>query len=118
MKMQERQFRIGPMAEHVGVERFVIRFWEKEFGIQSHRSPGGQRFYTQKDLKTFKQIKKLLYKDGFTITGAKQQLGQESPLVIGSQKTVFEPSEGVPHDVVSKLHSIKKQLVELKNLLS
>ena len=44
MKMERRKFRIGELAHKVGVEQFVIRFWEKEFDIKSKRSNGGQRF--------------------------------------------------------------------------
>ena len=34
MKMEKKKFRIGELAQKVGVERFVIRFWEKEFGLE------------------------------------------------------------------------------------
>ena len=50
MKMQKRQFRIGQLAENLGVERFVVRFWEKEFKLACDRSDGGQRFYSEQDL--------------------------------------------------------------------
>lgn len=93
MKMQKRQFRIGQLAKHLGVERFVVRFWEKEFNVKSHRSEGGQRFYEEKDVATFKKIKKLLYEDGFTITGAKKLLKQKDHPIIGSQKTTLEQNE-------------------------
>lgn len=74
MRMQPRQFRIGELAKSLGVERFVVRFWEKEFGLSPSRSEGGQRFYEEKDLATLKRIKKLLYEDGLTIAGAKKVL--------------------------------------------
>lgn len=93
MKMQKRQFRIGQLAKHLEVERFVVRFWEKEFNVKSHRSEGGQRFYEEKDVATFKKIKKLLYEDGFTITGAKKLLKQKEQPIIGSQKTTLEQNE-------------------------
>src|SRR3972149_9343706 len=72
--MSKRQFRIGDLAQELKVKKFVIRFWEKEFGIESDRSQGGQRFYTTDDLKTFMTIKDLLYNQKFTIAGAKKQL--------------------------------------------
>jgi DNA-binding transcriptional MerR regulator len=74
MSMSQRQFRIGDLAKELKVKKFVIRFWEKEFGIKSDRSQGGQRFYTEQDLQTFLLIKDLLYQQGFTIAGAKKQL--------------------------------------------
>lgn len=74
MKMKKRNFRIGELAEHLALERFVIRFWEKEFNIKGQRSDGGQRFYTEKDIQKFEAIKSLLYDHGFTIAGAKKHL--------------------------------------------
>ena len=74
MHMSKKQFRIGDLAKELKVKKFVVRFWEKEFGIKSDRSGGGQRFYTTEDLKIFLLIKDLLYNQGFTIAGAKKQL--------------------------------------------
>lgn len=99
MRMQKRKFRIGEFAKTLNVERFVIRFWEKEFNLKTGRSHGGQRFYSEDDLATFIEIKELLYKKGFTIAGAKKQIqlgatltesaGNEKALdrVLGSKKT-------------------------------
>jgi len=72
--MGKRQFRIGDLARELHIKKFVIRFWEREFDIKSDRSEGGQRFYTDDDLKTFQTIKHLLYEQGFTIAGAKKHL--------------------------------------------
>lgn len=72
--MGKRQFRIGDLAKELHVKKFVIRFWEREFDLKSDRSQGGQRFYTDDDLKTFQTIKHLLYEQGFTIAGAKKHL--------------------------------------------
>lgn len=74
MKMQKNQMRIGQLAQHLGVERFVIRFWEKEFGIKANRSEGMQRWYSQKELELFSTIKHLLYEKHYTIQGARQEL--------------------------------------------
>lgn len=72
--MGKRQFRIGDLARELHIKKFVIRFWEREFDLKSDRSQGGQRFYTDEDLKTFSTIKNLLYEQGFTIAGAKKHL--------------------------------------------
>jgi DNA-binding transcriptional MerR regulator len=72
--MSKRKFRIGDLAEELNLKKFVIRFWEKEFDLQSDRSLGGQRFYTEDDFAQFSLIKDLLYNKGFTIIGARQQL--------------------------------------------
>jgi DNA-binding transcriptional MerR regulator len=87
MRMQKRKFRIGECAQYLNVEQFVIRFWEKEFGLKTDRSIGGQRFYSEEDVAQFKTIKELLYDQGFTIAGAKQHLqASQHTKVIASTK--------------------------------
>lgn len=73
-RMPKKKFRIGELAKELKLKKFVIRFWEREFGLQSDRSRGGQRFYTEEDFATFSLIKDLLYAQGFTIAGARHQL--------------------------------------------
>ena len=127
MKMQKRKFRIGELANILNVERFVIRFWEKEFMLKATRSHGGQRFYDEKDVEKFKHIKELLYEKGFTIAGARKQLkGKIVPIstttVIASQKTTFD-SEDIPTTVQTKANieeqiaQLQKQLMKLRELL-
>lgn len=124
MKMQKVQFRIGELAKQLSVEKFVIRFWEKEFSVSTNRSSGGQRFYTQDDLEQFKKIKTLLYDQGFTIAGAKKLLADHaSPdAVVGSYKTNIvtneTPTHNQPSDTIAeKILHLKQQLVALRDLL-
>lgn len=122
MHMEERHFRIGQLAKELNVERFVIRFWEKEFGLCSHRSSGGQRFYIQKDLDTFKLIKQLLYEKGFTIAGAKKVLTTKTrDPYLASHKTTLEPEIPkeiqLPMTTVEKLENLRDQLLAIKKLL-
>jgi DNA-binding transcriptional MerR regulator len=123
MKMQTKQYRIGDLAEKIGIERFVIRFWEKEFEIQSCRSSGGQRFYDDKDARKFLRIKELLYEKGFTIAGAKKQLTIEKinphnpHVVIASQKTELEPDTINALTAHATAQSIEKQIVLLQKKL-
>ncbi|MCB9680910.1 MAG: MerR family transcriptional regulator [Alphaproteobacteria bacterium] len=67
-------FRIGELSELVGVEPHVLRYWEQEFRIRPQRSPSGQRMYRRRDIARFLQIRSLLYKQGFTISGARKAL--------------------------------------------
>ncbi len=113
MRMQSRKFRIGELAKQLDIERFVIRFWEKEFNLAPTRSTGGQRFYTERDLTTFTHIKDLLYCRGFTIVGAKKQLKTTKPQpietkVFGSRKTTFEHK--ALQQSYTQLHKQTKQL--------
>ncbi|MFI5332474.1 MAG: MerR family transcriptional regulator [Candidatus Babeliales bacterium] len=122
MRMQKRQFRIGDLAKQLDIEKFVIRFWEKEFAVNTTRSIGGQRFYSQEDLDRFQHIKTLLYDEGFTIAGAKKHL-KSSPMVVGSHKTTMQadtaPIETPCLDttVQEQLRDLKIQLIKLRELL-
>lgn len=117
MKMQKKQFRIGYLAEHLGVEKSVIRFWEKEFKVRSHRSGGGQRFYEEKDLNKFKTIKTLLYDEGFTIAGAKKKLKQNGNNILGSHKTTLPETALDDQVFLSKLKAIRFKLTELRKTI-
>jgi DNA-binding transcriptional MerR regulator len=74
-------YRIGEVAEIVGVETHVLRYWETEFrSIKPQKSRSGQRVYSRKDVEKLIRVRDLLYTQGFTIAGARkklQQLGQE-----------------------------------------
>jgi len=67
-------FRIGEVAEMVGVEPHVLRYWETEFRMTPHRSASGQRLYRKPDIVRFLRIQKLLHSEGFTIAGARKSL--------------------------------------------
>ena len=70
-------FRIGEVCEIVGVEPYVLRFWETEFPILvPEKSKSGHRVYKRKNVEMVLKIKELLYDRGFTIAGAKKQLSR------------------------------------------
>lgn len=127
MKMQKRTFRIGELAAHLEVECFVIRFWEKEFGVSPHRSEGGQRYYTDNELQKFSLIKDLLHQKKFTIAGAKEHL-KRYPLKIsskifyknrraGQKPALFEYTTGLTPDLYKKVTELHKRLKRLSALL-
>ena len=72
-------FRIGEVAGLVGVEPHVLRYWEREFrSIRPTKSAKGQRVYSRKDVENLIRVRELLYRDGFTIAGAKKKLQRPS----------------------------------------
>lgn len=117
--MARKTFRIGEIAHELGVESFVVRFWEKQFGIRPHRSEGGQRYYTSYEMNKFLLIKELLYDKKYTIAGAKEHLGtrvfKKTPTIEGQSSIQKEPvpEQGL-HNQISML---KKQLKRLKEIL-
>ena len=123
MKMQKKQFRIGELALSLGVKRFVVRFWEKEFNLSAHRSNGGQRFYSDKDLERFHAIKKLLYEEGFTIAGAKKKLKIDGTKILASHKISLEEvsapqMKAQPEPSLRKKSSDHSQLTLLRKKLT
>jgi DNA-binding transcriptional MerR regulator len=84
-------FRIGEVAELVGVEPHVLRYWEREFrSVRPTKSAKGQRVYSRRDVESLMRVRELLYKEGFTIAGAKkklQQSGAEPELTQGGHGT-------------------------------
>jgi DNA-binding transcriptional MerR regulator len=121
IKMGQKKFRIGELSEQLNIKKFVIRFWEKEFGLTADRSSGGQRFYTQEDFNTFVLIKDLLYQKKFTIPGARKELDQLknkrtlTPAI--KQEFTENKKNEIPEEFYKKLSALKKQLTTLQNQL-
>jgi len=68
-------FKIGEVSVLLGVEPYVLRYWETEFPALSPKKSGtGHRLYRRKDVELLLRIKHLLYEKRFTIEGARQSL--------------------------------------------
>lgn len=94
-------FRIGEVGKILGVEPYVVRYWESEFkAVKPIRTRSDQRLYRRKDVQTLLTIRQLLYVDHFTIAGAKKKLAK-----LDDEKNE-EESE-----------AFKNRLLEMKNLL-
>ncbi|MDF2696503.1 MAG: Transcriptional regulator, MerR family [Labilithrix sp.] len=102
-------FRIGEVAGLVGVEPHVLRYWEREFrSIRPTKSAKGQRVYTRKDVENLLRVRDLLYRDGFTIAGAKKKLqrGGESGAPVWAEPTPSNASlESAPESVPTEIES-------------
>jgi DNA-binding transcriptional MerR regulator len=74
-------FKIGEVSDLLGVEPYVLRYWETEFPVLSPKKSGtGHRLYRRKDVELLLRIKHLLYEKRFTIEGARQTLQTEARL--------------------------------------
>src|SRR5207247_1361608 len=72
-------FRIGEVSALLGVETYVLRYWETEFpSLAPKKSGTGHRLYRRKDVELLLRIKHLLYEKRFTIEGARQSLQGET----------------------------------------
>lgn len=68
-------FKIGEVSEIVGVEPYVLRYWETEFDLlKPSKAPSKHRLYKKRDVELLLDIKRLLYTEGFTIEGARKKL--------------------------------------------
>lgn len=103
-------FRIGEVAELVGVEPHVLRYWESEFKMRPHRSSSGQRLYRKKDIARFLKIKRLLHAEGFTIAGARKALapkeGEEA--VVEAPGLLIEPEK--LREAARRLNTLRLEL--------
>jgi len=79
MAREKQTFKIGQAAELLGLEPYVLRFWENEFPqLRPMRTPKGQRLYTEEHIRILQRIKNLLYDDKLTIEGARMRLEEEA----------------------------------------
>lgn len=107
-------FRIGEVANLVGVEPHVLRYWEHEFrSIRPTKSQRGQRVYSRRDVEHLRRIRSLLYEQGFTIAGAKKALRargvepreENDPTVLAGNKA-REALVEIRHDVEAFLREL------------
>ena len=104
-------FKLAEVLKLAAVQPYVLKYWETEFPqLASGKQESGQRVYTRQDLDVILRIKKLLYEDGYTISGAKKQLEGETGSVEKEPEAVPSPAppepaaspESVPEPVASQ----------------
>jgi DNA-binding transcriptional MerR regulator len=102
-------FRIGEVSRILGVEPYVVRYWESEFKtIKPVRTTSDQRLYRKKDVEKLVTIRNLLYTEQFTIAGAKKKLSR-----------LKREDRSVPEDSYrDRLVRIKKELLKIREMVS
>ncbi len=109
-------FRIGEVSQLVGVEPYVLRYWESEFpGLSPKKSSAGQRMFRRKDVELLLHIKHLLYNEKFTIEGARKALkaekfSDEKPRAAVTQVKLFPAADPLP--------VIRQELADILKLLT
>ena len=92
-------YKIGEVARITGLEPYVLRYWESEFPqIQPRKGQGGQRLYRLEDLEMVRTVQRMLHQDGFTIAGAKRQLGRGKSSAGTPASDAPEPAQVSPRD--------------------
>jgi DNA-binding transcriptional MerR regulator len=109
-------FKIGEVSKITKVKPYVLRYWESEFNIISpQKSKSRQRVYTRKDIELILEIKNLLYKEKFTLKGAKKRL-KELHQKSDKFKQIDLPIVEKEH--LSTLKHIKKELSSIQKILA
>ncbi len=109
-------FRIGEVSQLVGVEPYVLRYWESEFpGLSPKKSNTGQRMFRRKDVELLLSIKHLLYIEKFTIEGARKvlkagRLADDKGHDVGTQEELFPTADPLPE--------IRRELADILKLLT
>ena len=86
----KRYFTIGEVSDLCGVKPHVLRYWEQEFPqLKPVKRRGNRRYYQRHDVMLIRQIRCLLYVDGFTISGARNKLVVEHDLSDPSHRAVL-----------------------------
>ena len=87
----KRYFTIGEVSELCGVKPHVLRYWEQEFpSLSPVKRRGNRRYYQRMDVVLIRQIRSLLYEEGFTIGGARQRLEGESKQELAPHKQLLD----------------------------
>jgi len=103
---EKRYYSIGELAKAYNVNASLIRFWDKEFDVlKPKKNAKGNRMFTPEDVKNLQLIYHLVKERGFTLDGAKVHLKE------GQKKTLDK------FEIISKLETIKTNLINLKNEL-
>ena len=117
-------YKIGEVCQITDTQPYVLRFWESEFPqLAPKKSRSGQRLYRQKDLDLVRQIKRLLYDEGFTIAGARKKLGMGEGQ--GALDDLFDPAPAdephrmpdPPRPLGSVLSSVTERLEDILKVM-
>jgi DNA-binding transcriptional MerR regulator len=115
-------YSISDVGEMIGVKPYVLRFWEKEFPtLRPKKNRAGNRIYQKKDIQLVEKIRDLLYKDGFTILGARQKLKSErmkTTSAAAGKSRIETAKEWDEQKIKEELGEIRREVEELIALFS
>ncbi|HVL57653.1 MAG TPA: MerR family transcriptional regulator [Burkholderiaceae bacterium] len=93
----KRYFTIGEVSELCGVKPHVLRYWEQEFTqLRPMKRRGNRRYYQHHEVLLVRRIRELLYEQGFTISGARNRLGEAAQGKRRESAAALAPVEAAP----------------------
>ncbi|NLF52992.1 MAG: MerR family transcriptional regulator [Thauera phenolivorans] len=106
----KRYFTIGEVAELCGVKPHVLRYWEQEFTqLKPVKRGGNRRYYQHHEVMLIRRIRHLLYEEGFTISGARNRLG-ESAIMQHEDAQELERCKALMAEVRSEIEAALAEL--------
>jgi DNA-binding transcriptional MerR regulator len=104
----KRYFTIGEVSELCAVKPHVLRYWEQEFPqLKPVKRRGNRRYYQREDVLTIRQIRSLLYEQGYTIGGARQRMvGEDGDGHASAIQAVIKETIEELEDVLKVLKAI------------
>jgi len=106
-------YRIGDVSEITGIKPHILRYWEAEFSVlHPRKNDAGQRVYERRDVELIIEIKKLLYEQRYTISGAKKFLARRH-----KQAPKKSSPAKAPSDMSAALKMCRQELRGLLALL-
>ena len=110
----KRYFTIGEVSKLCEVKPHVLRYWEQEFPqLKPVKRRGNRRYYQRHEVKLIRHIRRLLYAEGFTISGARTRLEQ-----IESEKESPVTVVGSSQDTAKMVSQLIAELTEVQEILS
>ena len=105
----KRYFTIGEVSELCAVKPHVLRYWEQEFPqLRPIKRRGNRRYYQRHVVELIREIRRLLYLDGYAISGARNQL--QKPLAQGEFNLAPRPTQNDYRGIIDELQKISSLL--------
>ena len=108
----KRYFTIGEVSDLCGVKPHVLRYWEQEFTqLKPVKRRGNRRYYQHHEVLLIRRIRELLYSQGFTISGARNKLGE------GKASSAVDPDAAV-RLTGQELQALRNELADIAQSLT
>ena len=102
----KRYFTIGEVSDLCAVKPHVLRYWEQEFPqLRPVKRRGNRRYYRRHEVELIRSIRELLYLEGYTISGARNQLQKSTSSIADNTDWKEQPSD-VCSKIIEELESI------------
>ncbi len=115
----KRYFTIGEVSELCRVKAHVLRYWEQEFAqLKPVKRRGNRRYYQHHEVLLIRRIRELLYEQGFTIQGARQQLGGRGSAAVATTPGAAASEATTSPPAAADIQRLRAELQAIRDLLA